>query len=65
MDLSIQMKTVNGVKHRHVICVKLGNIFLTYLTKLALQAKASIWSTNRATILSNCRNFLAFAKVII
>ena len=35
------MRIFNKEKHRHAICLKLGDIFFTSITMLQLEAKAS------------------------
>ena len=39
MDLSIRLRVIYNVKHRYVICLEFGDKFLTFLTKLVLEAK--------------------------
>ena len=44
MDLSIQMRVIYNVKRFYATCMKFGDKFLTFLTKLVVKAKASICS---------------------
>ena len=37
-DLYIRMRTSNNSKNRHADCLKFGDLFFTYLTKLLLGA---------------------------
>ena len=57
MDRSIRMRIIYNVKHRFVICLKFGDKFLTFLTKLVLERKASIFSTIEENLLLYCRKF--------
>ena len=45
--------------------LKFGDAFLTSLTKLVLEAKASICSTINENLLLYCPKFLAFVIVVI
>ena len=65
MDLSIPMKIIYNVKYRYAIRLKFGDKFLTSLTNLVLQAKASICSTIKENLLLYCRKFSAFVIVVI
>ena len=65
MDLSNRMSIVYIVKHRSAIRLKFGDKFLTSLTKLVLQAKASICCTIKENLLLYCRKFSAFVVVVI
>lgn len=42
MDLPIRIKTFDGAQERHAIPFKFGEILFTSITKLKLQAKASV-----------------------
>ena len=64
MDLSIRMRVIYDVKYSYAILLKFGDKFLTSLTKLVLEAKASICSTIKENLLLYCK-FSAFVVVII
>ena len=64
MHLPIQMRIIFTLKHRSAICLKFGK-FLTSLTKLVLEAKASICSTIKENLFLYHRKFWAFAVVAI
>ena len=55
MDLSIRMRAIYNVQHCHAIRLKFGDKFLTSLTKLVLEPKASICSTIKENLLLYCR----------
>ena len=57
MDGSIRIRIIYNVKHRFVIRLKFGGKFLTFLTKLVLERKASIFSTIKENLLLYCRKF--------
>ena len=53
------------VKNRYAIRLKLGDKFLTFLTYLVLEAKASICSAIKERLLLYCRKFSAFSAIVI
>ena len=57
------MRVFYNVKHCYAIRLKFGDKFLTFLTKLVLEATASICSTIKENLLLYCRKFSAFATV--
>ena len=65
MDLPIPMRIIYNAKYRYAIRLKFGGKFLISLTKLVLQAKASISSTITENIFSYCRMFSASVVVVI
>ena len=59
------MRIIYNVKHRNVIRLKFGDKFLTFLTKLVLEEKASICPTIKENLFLYCGKFLAFVVVVI
>ena len=54
------MRVIFNVKHRYALRLKSGDIFLTFLTKLVYEAKASNCSTIKGNILLYYRKFWPF-----
>ena len=65
MDLSIRLKTLDNVKHRHTLCLKFGDIFFTSLMRLVLEVKGGICFTLQENLLLCCRKFSAFVIAVI
>ena len=65
MDLPISMIIIYNVKYRYAIRLTFGDKFLTSLTKLVLEAKASICSTIGECLLLYCHKFSAFVVVVL
>ena len=65
MDLTVQMRIIYYVKYGKAICLKIGNKFLTALTKLVLEAKVSICPTLKEILSLYYRKFFVFIVVII
>ena len=59
------MRMFYNVKHRYAVRLKFGDKFLTSLTMLVLQVKASIYSAVKEIVLLYCRKFSAFAEDVI
>ena len=60
MDLAFEMKILNNVKHRHAISLKFGGRFLTPLTMLGCEPKASICFAIKENLILYCCKFSAF-----
>ena len=59
------MRIIYNVRHCVAVRLKFGDKFLTSLSKLVLQVKASICSTIKEDLLLYCRKFSAFVVVVI
>ena len=56
----------NKEKHRHAICLKLGDIFFTSITMLELEAKASTCpEIKKKNLILYCNSFSASVVVAI
>ena len=58
------MRIIYNVKYRYLIRMKFGDKFLTPLTKLLLEAKASIRSTIKENLLLHCLKFSPLFVII-
>ena len=65
MDLSIQMRIIYNLNNCYGIRLKFGGKYLISLTKLVLEAKASIYSIIKENLLLYYRKFLAFVVAVI
>ena len=59
------MRISYNVRHRYAIRLKFGDNFLTFLTKLVLEGKPSIFFTIKQNLFLYCCKFLAFIVVVI
>ena len=59
------MRIIYIVRHWYAIALKFGDEFLTFLTKLVLEGKASFCSTIKENLLLYCRKFSVFVAVAI
>ena len=65
MDVTIQIRIFNNVKHRHAIYLKFGDRFFASLTILELEVKASKCSAIKENLILYCRKFLVFVFTVI
>ena len=65
MDRSIRMRIIYDVKHHYVIRLKVRDKFLTSLTKLSHEAKASICFTIKENLLLYCRKIPVYVVFVI
>ena len=65
MNLTIQVKVFNNVKHFHTVCWKFEDIFFTSLTVLRAEAKFSIYSKVQENLFLYCHEFSAFVVAVI
>ena len=64
-DLTVQMKIFSNVKHRNTVCLKSGDRFFTFLTKLRWEAKASICSAIKKNLILYSHKFSVFVVAVI
>ena len=65
MDLSIRVRFIYNVKYRYAIRLKFGDKFLTSLTKLVIEAKASVCSAIKEDLLLHLFKLSAIFVVVI
>ena len=65
MDLTVDMKVFYNIKHCHSISLKFGGTFFTSLPVLGCEAKATICSAIRESLILSCHKFSAFFVTVI
>ena len=65
MVLPIRMRIIYSVKHYNAIGLKFGGKVLAFLTQLVLDAKTSICSKIKESLLLYCRKFSAFVVLVM
>ena len=63
MDLHIRMRIIYNLKHCYTIRLKFEDKFLPSVTKIVLEAKASISTTIKENILLYCHKFSTFSSL--